>query len=130
MKEYLKQHNISIYNLSRQTGIPYSTLNDIINRKTDIDNVRFGHIKALSSFLGLSLDQFAMLFDDQDLAVTETEKIVIRNKTYYLSYRDKLIRLCKVTNLNSEYIHEMAEWKIRDIRNEELMSKWEQTNSI
>ncbi|MCR4605842.1 MAG: helix-turn-helix transcriptional regulator, partial [Eubacterium sp.] len=74
MKEYLKQHNISIYNLSKQTGIPYSTLNDIINRKTDIDNVRFGHIKALSSFLGLSLDQFAGLFNKQDLAVTETER--------------------------------------------------------
>ena len=45
LKNFLKKEGISVKSLSNKTKIPYSTLNDLINGKTDIDNMRFGFVR-------------------------------------------------------------------------------------
>ena len=55
IKQYLKQKNLSIYKLAALSGIPYSTLNDIVNHKVDIANIRAGIVFKLANILNISI---------------------------------------------------------------------------
>ena len=57
LKEYLDKNKISIYQLSKSAQIPYSTLNDLVNKKMDGKNCSTGTIKKLAAALGMSMDQ-------------------------------------------------------------------------
>ena len=37
LKDILSEKKISLYQFSKETGIPYSTLSDIVNGKTEIN---------------------------------------------------------------------------------------------
>lgn len=56
LKAYLTTHNISIYSISKSSGISYSTLNDIVNCKVEIANVKAGILYALAKTLEISMD--------------------------------------------------------------------------
>ena len=42
LKEYLQKNNISVYKLSKKSDVPYSTLNDLVNLKLPVENIRAG----------------------------------------------------------------------------------------
>ena len=47
LKEYLKKKNKSIYALSKESGVAYSTLNDLANGKVDINQCKVSLLRAL-----------------------------------------------------------------------------------
>ena len=53
----LAQRNISVYQLSKRTGVPYTTLLDLVSGKTDIQNVSSGTLYRLSVELGVSMEE-------------------------------------------------------------------------
>lgn len=55
-KELLKEKNITPYQLAKQTGIPYTTINDVINGKTLICNMRFKHVTQIMDVLDVDID--------------------------------------------------------------------------
>lgn len=57
LKDFLAEKGISIYHAAKESGISYSTLNDIVNHKVDIANVKSGILHALASVLQVSMDQ-------------------------------------------------------------------------
>ena len=75
-KELLKEKNITGYELSKRSGIPYSTISDLINGKTYIGNVTIKN--------GISIAN-ALNMDVEDLAVLDAERFVefiyFRNET-------------------------------------------------
>ena len=54
--DLLEYEGISVYECSKRSGIPYSTLSDIIKRKTPIDNVSSKHLHALAKALDRTMD--------------------------------------------------------------------------
>lgn len=40
LRDYLREHGRSIYALSKESGVAYSTLNDLVNGKVDIDHCK------------------------------------------------------------------------------------------
>ena len=54
-KECLEKKNVSGYALSKNTGIPYTTISDLINGKTMIQNVSLKHAIAISDYLRIDL---------------------------------------------------------------------------
>jgi len=56
LSELIKEKNISLYRLSKDTGIPYSTLNDIVIEKTDIQSVSARTLYRLAKYLDLSME--------------------------------------------------------------------------
>ena len=52
----LENDAMSMYECSKRSGIPYSTLSDIIKGKTPIDRVSSGNLHALAEALGYSMD--------------------------------------------------------------------------
>ena len=82
---------MSIYKLSGISGIPYSTLNDIVNHKVDIANIRAGIIFKLANVLNISMDELYELCTNQitiyleDYATKGT--VNIKNKKYMMEFQ-------------------------------------------
>ena len=53
-KDFIKEKNISLRTLFLETGIPYSTLSDLANERTDIEQMRFGYVMKIASFFSMS----------------------------------------------------------------------------
>ena len=54
LKELIKQKGISIYSLSRETGIPHSTLSRFLNQKTE--TINRSTLKILADYFHVNLD--------------------------------------------------------------------------
>ena len=55
LNEYLKQINISVYALSKASGVPYSTVLGICRGKANIEECRLGTLRALADALDVNL---------------------------------------------------------------------------
>lgn len=58
-KELLRNKKISGYKLSQETNIPYTTISDLINGKTNIKNVTFKNAIAIAKALNIDLRELA-----------------------------------------------------------------------
>ena len=61
LKDYLKQRNMNVNELSAQTGISYMTLNDIYKGKTRLSRTSSEHLYKISKALGATMEE---LLDD------------------------------------------------------------------
>ena len=57
LKDYLNEKKLSMYKVSKEGGIPYSTLNDLVNGRVEIENCKVSLLLQLANYLGLSLDE-------------------------------------------------------------------------
>lgn len=55
LNEYLKQINISVYALSKASGVPYSTVLGICRGKANIEECRLGTLRAIADALNVNL---------------------------------------------------------------------------
>lgn len=119
LKNYLREINKSIYALAKDSGVPYSTLNDLVNNKVSIDNCKVSLLRSLSGSLGLTMDElYGMLslpehtvVNSYDVALT----LNVRNKTYYVLFEYQgspvELELCKVNDDTTYYIDEIMKWR-------------------
>ena len=124
LKTIIKNKGMSVRKLSIITDIPYSTLNDIVNDKVNMDNVRFGYVRKLADALDIDIGELA---GESDIIDSEKRyKISVYNKSYYLvSAQIKTpVYLCKVTSLSSRYIRDIAEWEYEDYTTEKELGSW------
>ncbi len=125
LKQYLKNNNIKIRQLQEESGLPYTTVNDIVNGRTEIDNASVKVLVAISVALKLSLDDtYALIRTRIQHIVLDEGKISVKGGRYYLLYKDSEILLCKVSSINDIYIKEIAEANLRRIKREEKMRAW------
>ena len=65
LKDILSEKKISLYQFSKETDIPYSTLSDIVNGKKNIDTCTISTIKKIADGLEMSIDElYKTLSDD------------------------------------------------------------------
>ena len=57
IQEALRRKNISIYRLSKDSGVPYATVSDIVNGKTQLENSSSETLYRLSKALGVSMEE-------------------------------------------------------------------------
>jgi len=55
--DYLQDNNISIYELSKDSGVAYSTLHNIATGKQHIDRCSVGHLKRIADCLSMNMDR-------------------------------------------------------------------------
>lgn len=132
LKEYLNDRGRSIYAVSKDCGIPYSTLNDLANGKVKIENCKFGMVKDLAAGLRLSIEELC------DICASGAEvyrnsygievKLDIRGKSYYaiFEYLGERVEmpLCRVTEDTKYYIKEILTWRSEAYIRERRMSAW------
>lgn len=130
-KNYLKKKKISTYRLSKETGIPYSTLNDLVNHKISVDSFRMGPAKKISGFLGMSLDDFYAMCENDTRGTVRSGDVIgtigVKGRRYYVDYELDGVRhhdyICKVSGDNDKFVETMAEWSIEDTVREKEFSK-------
>ncbi len=87
LKQYLKNNNIKIRQLQEESGLPYTTVNDIVNGRTEIDNASVKVLVAISVALKLSLDDtYALIRTRRQHIVLDEGKISVKGGRYYLLY--------------------------------------------
>lgn len=131
LKELLHHKGLSLYKLSEVSGIPYSTLNDIVNYKVDIANIRAGILFKLADILGLSMDELYELCNKKITVTSETYavngSVNIRNKQYILEfqYHNKTYteELCPVKKEATLFIDSIAKWQMEKIIQEQEMEE-------
>ena len=126
LKEYLKANGISVLKLHKMTGIPYTTINDIVDRKTDIDKARVDILIRLSRSLDMPIDVFYNLAK----ALTPTPKlddgykIEMSKGKYYIIYNNTKQYLCRNTDTNAVFIEDIAKTYIGNQQRKERMESW------
>jgi len=129
LKEYLKQHNISIYSLAKDCEVAYSTLNDLANGKVDVMNCRLGMVKKLSDALDLSIDEFCDIsspdYDPKEKDGDIDYRIRVRNKRFVADFKydnkEYNVDLGPVNDNTKYYIDDIAEWTLEE---EVMKMKW------
>lgn len=58
IKDFINEYHISIYKLSKETGIPYSTISDLVAEITPIENTSSGTLFRLASYFNVSMESF------------------------------------------------------------------------
>ena len=121
LKTYLTDNHISVYALSKKSGIYYSTLNDIVNEKVDIFNVKSGILYSMGRALQLSMDQLYDICTDNNIELYDENNriyayVIKKNKTYYLKYTYKNIEyqheLCAIKKESTIFIKSIALWQL------------------
>ena len=100
-------------------GIPYSTVNDLVNGKVDITNCKVSLLKRLSEQLGMSMDAMYSICSGEERRLENrygyNYTINVKNKSYYVEFmydsKPVEIELCKVNRNTTYYIDEIAEWR-------------------
>lgn len=62
LAELLESKNMTLYQLSKNSGIPYTTLNDIYHGRTKLDKCTAETVYKLSQVLGLSMEELLSPF--------------------------------------------------------------------
>ena len=121
IKEYLKANKTSIASISQKTGIPYTTVSELINGKVSIDKVYVGTAMKLAEACCLSFMSFYnMCRETTTLPEIPDGKIIIKNKRYYLEYdidgHTGVDYLFKVNPGNTQCLESAALSAINEIR--------------
>ena len=56
LRRVIKERNLSVYECARKSGIPYMTLSDLVNHKTDLKKCSVDTLYRLCKTLNLSMD--------------------------------------------------------------------------
>lgn len=59
--DWMKQKNLSRYELSKKSGIPYTTLTDLIQKRTRLKKSSAETVYKLSKVMGISMDELFLL---------------------------------------------------------------------
>lgn len=108
LKDILIERNESVYNVSKKTGIPYSTLSDLVNEKTKIENVQASVVYRLAKYLKMTMD--ALYGDESPEIITLTNKgrqiiLNIDGVDYQFLGPKNLVAFKKINKVDSDVIY-------------------------
>ena len=63
LQDEFKLKGVSVYKVSKEAGIPYTTLSDLVTGKTDINNASVRTLSRLSQYMALTMDELYRKMD-------------------------------------------------------------------
>lgn len=72
LKEFLKERNITLYKLSKLSNVPYSTINELVNGKKNINDCKIKTVVSISNALNLSIEAFIEIFNGKRLELSNS----------------------------------------------------------
>lgn len=137
LKQRLQEKNISIYKMAKDLNVSYSTLNDIVNQKTDIGNVNFELALEIASYISISPYDFMIRNRNLEViykdflnnkyigTVTEEQSYFYINFIDYKKETQK-IQIGKVKDDITPFVGDYAAWIIEDVITNQLLENWEE----
>lgn len=135
LKDYLKDQHRSMYRLAEESGVAYSTVNDLANGRIEIQNCRAGILKDLARALSISMDELYELCSNEIEfpleSMTTSARIRVKNKKYYVEFPDEgqcvTLEICGVNSDTSYFIRSLARWTVEEY---EAGKEWEAANAL
>lgn len=132
IKKYLKEKNISIYALAKESGVAYSTLNDLCNGKVSIDNCKLGIVKKLADCLNLTLDEMYKLASNRTFVHIDKydmdAEILVKNKRYHAAFEyggeQVNLDICKVSENSSYYKDDITKWRTESYMDDRFLEEY------
>ena len=82
IKKYIENKNLSLYKISKMAELPYTTVCDLVNGKTDIMKCSVETIYKLSKALGLKIEQ---VINKEEIAEFNENSVPYTKQDYYRS---------------------------------------------
>lgn len=87
IKNYLEEHNISLYKLAKDANVPYPTVFNIVNGKVSIENCAYKVVAKISKTLDIPLEKLVDMCDkNYHFYVFRSEQIHQVNRKGSLQY--------------------------------------------
>lgn len=123
LKTFLEERNITVYKLAKESHIPYSTLNDLVNCKLPIENLRCGQLRVLADTLGLDMDSLYNMYSYCPKVVSDRygvcADITVKHKCFWLNFQiDGKHYTSEILPVGQEafrYLEVLAVWKLDEI---------------
>ena len=77
-KTILKDSGMTMYSLAKKTGLPYTTVNNLVNNRLDIKKCSADAVSKMSKVLGVTMEQLVDKYDF--LTGTEGEYLGVKYK--------------------------------------------------
>lgn len=104
IKLFLKERNLSIREMSEVICVPYSTLNDIVNNRVNLEECQYRTLKKIAVFMKISIDELVEEKEDfqtfrnklhHEIKDKDSLKIILeilesKRIDYYLLHHDYL----------------------------------------
>lgn len=91
LERYLKKNHISVYWLSKESGIPYTTLSNLAKGRSDPKECRVGTLLKLSEILGTSIDSLVTMEVDEHHFIDDS--VLLNTNTLPKPLRDDIKEL-------------------------------------
>ncbi|MBQ8292359.1 MAG: nucleotidyltransferase domain-containing protein [Bacilli bacterium] len=72
LKKYLQEKKISVYKLSEMSGVPYTTLNELINGKKSIKDCKIKTVESIASSLNLSIERTLSMLNNKQVVLSDS----------------------------------------------------------
>lgn len=123
LKSFLQERNITVYKLAKESLIPYSTLNDLVNYKLPVENMRCGQLRVLADTLGVDMDSLYSMCSYCPKVVSPRygvcADIAVKHKCFYLSFeKDGKHYTSEILPVKQEafrYLETLAAWKLDEV---------------
>jgi len=123
LKTLLEEKELSVYKLAKESRIPYSTLNDLVNHRLPIENMRCGQVHALCDALHMDMDTLYRMCSFVPKVYSEqydiSADIQVKHKCFQLSFqRNGKQYESEILPAGSEafrYLDTLAEWKLNEV---------------
>lgn len=123
LKTFLNEKGITVYRLAKESRIPYSTLNDLVNHRLPIENMRCGQVRSLSEALRMDMDSLYEMCAYTPSVVSRKynvrAEILVNHKCFWLrfqrngnTYQKEIIAVCTDA---FHYLDTLAEWKLNEV---------------
>ncbi len=102
--DYIIKNNETVYSISKKTGIPYSTLNDLVIEKTDIKKCSADTLYRLAKYLNISMEKLYEGKDERGSLIrlynegTEIH-LAIGNNNYYFAGPKNLVAFHRINKV-------------------------------
>jgi len=110
LKDLIQEKHISVYSVAKGSGVPYTTLNELVNEKKSVEDCSVKTIAALARYFGTSIDVFL------SKSIPQTDKAVIsqsweekRKHTYHFPL------VASTTAYDASRIHPLKQREIKQL---------------
>lgn len=98
----ISEKNISKYKLAKDANIPYSTISDICNGKTTLENCNAKTVFELAKYFNCSMED--LLYKDSDIRFDfEAYKSNVRHELKEKGYKNFIVSVLKEDRINDYY---------------------------
>lgn len=101
--ELMKEQKVTKYELHKLTGISRSTIYSIFDKKTNVENVKIDHIRAIAKALNTTIDYLTYGKEGENLEARQYNRIIIETEfSERIVYNVSLEQIKAITTILNE----------------------------